>query len=313
MISKRLSFAFLLALTCGFMLAPAHTQAPRKLRVAVLDFDYTAVASETSAVFGSSIDVGRGIGDLLTIDLIKDGTFSVVGKEELEKSMGKEDFSDSDRNDPASAIKLGKLLGVDAIIIGAVTEFDTEALNNDSGAAPADPKTHIHVEARIINLETGDVQASAQGAGESSGSSTILSGGWHGWARDNVNFASKDFQQTVMGRAFRAAVDQLSANLVAHAPKVLRTVTKLEGIVASAEGGQVVLNIGSSSGVSPGDLLEVFRVTKEVKDPSSGEVIRRLTSTVGVVKVTDVDEKSAVCAVVSGSGFQEGDFVHAAQ
>jgi hypothetical protein len=53
----------------------------------------------------------------------------------------------------------------------------------------------------------------------------------------------------------------------------------------------------------------VVRVTKEIKDPSTGQVIRRLTSTIGVVKATDVDDASAVCTIVSGAGFQTGDAV----
>ena len=58
-----------------------------------------------------------------------------------------------------------------------------------------------------------------------------------------------------------------------------------------------------------GDQLNVERVTKEIKDPSTGKVIRRMATTVGVVKVTDVDDISAVCSPVSGSGFKVGDAV----
>ena len=35
------------------------------------------------------------------------------------------------------------------------------------------------------------------------------------------------------------------------------------------------------------------------------------TSTVGIIKATDVDDASAVCSPVSGSGFQTGDRVRA--
>jgi curli biogenesis system outer membrane secretion channel CsgG len=315
MISKRplTSFAFLLALAYGLMLAPANAQAPRKLRVAVLDLDYTAVQSETSALYGSSIDVGRGIGDLLTTDLTKDATFSVIGQEDLQRSMDEEGFSDAERGDPATAVKLGKLLHADAIIVGAVTQFDIGSQNNDSGAASPDSKSQVRIEARIIDVDTGQIQGVAEGAGESSGSPTILSGGWHGWARSNVNFASSDFQQTVMGKAVKAAVDQLSGNLIVNASKALQSAAKSEGLVAAFDGGQVILNIGTGAGVMPGDLLEAFRVTKEVKDPSTGEVIRHLTTSVGVVKATEVDARSSVCTIVSGSGFQEGDHVRAAQ
>ena len=58
-----------------------------------------------------------------------------------------------------------------------------------------------------------------------------------------------------------------------------------------------------------GDQLEVMRVTREIKDPATGKVIRRMTSNVGVVKATDVDDISAVCTPVSGSDFKVGDEV----
>ena len=76
-----------------------------------------------------------------------------------------------------------------------------------------------------------------------------------------------------------------------------------------ARGGGVILNIGSKSGLKVGDQLTVQRVTKEIKDPSTGAVIRRMTSPVGVIRLTDVDEISAVGTPVSGSGFKVGDAV----
>jgi hypothetical protein len=50
-------------------------------------------------------------------------------------------------------------------------------------------------------------------------------------------------------------------------------------------------------------------VTKEIKDPATGQVLRRLSNQIGVVKVSDVDDVSSVCTVVSGSGFKTGDAV----
>src|SRR5208337_3480513 len=52
--------------------APAATATPssapthqgRKKRVAVFDFDYATVQSYSSAMFGTNVDVGRGISDL---------------------------------------------------------------------------------------------------------------------------------------------------------------------------------------------------------------------------------------------------------
>jgi len=77
-------------------------------------------------------------------------------------------------------------------------------------------------------------------------------------------------------------------------------------------GGQIVLNVGSKVGVKVGDQLTVERVGTEIKDPTTGKVIRRMTSPVGVVRVVDVDEQSAVADIVSGTGFKVGDVVKTA-
>jgi len=80
-------------------------------------------------------------------------------------------------------------------------------------------------------------------------------------------------------------------------------------VVADVEAGQIVLNVGSSAGVKVGDTFNVMRVTKEIKDPTTGAVLRKLTTPVGVIKATDVDAGSAVCTTVSGSGFKVGDII----
>ena len=101
----------------------------RKKRVAILDFDYGTVHSNVAALFGSDIDVGRGITDLLTTYLVKDGTYSVIERKALDRILAEQNFSNSDRANPASAAKMGKLLGVDAIITGSITQFGGETKN----------------------------------------------------------------------------------------------------------------------------------------------------------------------------------------
>ena len=113
---KRFVFvAAFLAAAIGFSDRPANGQgaAARKPRIAVMDFDYGTVRSYASAYFGSDIDVGKGIADLLVTGLVKDGSYSVIERKALDKIMAEQNFSNSDRANPASAAKLGKLLGVD--------------------------------------------------------------------------------------------------------------------------------------------------------------------------------------------------------
>jgi len=53
--------------------------------------------------------------------------------------------------------------------------------------------------------------------------------------------------------------------------------------------------------------LTIERVTKEIKDPATGTVIRRLSSQIGLIQLTDVDDVSSVGKVVSGSDLKVGD------
>lgn len=304
-----------------------HAQAAskRRPRIAVMDFDYATVQTVSAAVFGTNVDVGKGIVDLLVTGLVKDGTYSIIERKALDKILAEQNFSNSNRADTSSAARIGKLLGVDAIIVGSITEFGNETKKTGLGGmggnwhgmglgniGHSNSKANVAITARIIDVDTGEILGVADGKGQSARSSTNLLGGggnWSGFGAGNADFGSSNFQQTIIGEAVKTAVDQLSANLVSDAPKIgVRTVT-VEGLVAAVDGGQVILNVGGKAGVKVGDQFTVLRVTKEIKDPSTGAVIRRLANTVGVVKATDVDDASAVCTPVSGADFKIGDKV----
>ncbi len=319
--------ALLLAVLAGIAYHPSIAQnaSPRRPRIAVMDFDYATVHTYSAAIFGSDVDIGKGIADLLVTDLVKDGTYSIIERKALDKLMTEQNFSNSNRADPTSAAKLGKLLGVDAILIGSITEFGNETKKTNlggggggwggfglGGIGHSKSNANVGIDARLVNVDTGEILAVAEGKGTSSRSSTSLLGGggnWHGWGNGNADFGSSDFQNTIIGEATKQAVDTLVTDLVSDSSKVsVRTIT-VEGLVAAVDGGQVILNVGTRAGVKVGDQLEVMRVTKEIKDPATGAVIRRLSTNIGVVKATDVDDASAVCVPVSGTDFKTGDSV----
>jgi curli biogenesis system outer membrane secretion channel CsgG len=309
--------------------APATGSAPaaggRKKRVAVLDFDYGTVHSGIAALFGQDVDVGKGITDLLVKYLVKDGTYSVIERKSLDKVMAEQNFSNSDRANPMSAAKLGKLLGVDAIIVGSITQFGNETKNTNIGGVGGGlgkigiggfgskkSKAEVAIDARMVDIDTAEILGVADGKGESLRSSTSLlggGGGWHGFGGGNVDFGSSDFQSTIIGEAVNKATEQLSQGLIADAPKLVARVVNVEGLVAAVDGKDIVLNVGTKLGIHPGQQLSVQRVTKEIKDPATGKVIRKMSTQVGTIEVTDADEQSSVAKAVTGSAFKVGDMV----
>jgi len=307
------------------LLSVSGFAAERKKRVAVFDFDYATVRSGIAAIFGSDVDVGKGVSDLLVKRLVQDGTYSVIERKAMDKILAEQNFSNSDRANPNSAAKIGKLLGVDAIIVGSITQFGNETKNQGVGGGGGgfggfglggfkhkESKAIVTLDARIVDIDTGEIMAVADGKGESSRSSTSLTGGggnWHGFGAGGVDFGSSDFQNTIIGEAVKLAVDQMSTGVIAGAPKLQARTIKVEGVVAFVETGQVVLNVGAKNGVKVGDQMSVERVSQEIKDPTTGKVLRRMSTEVGKIQISDVDDISAVGKVVSGTGFKVGDVV----
>src|SRR5579863_7396424 len=169
------------SLFLSLAMVPAHSQdAPkRRPRVAVMDFDYATVQTVSAAVFGTNVDIGKGIVDMLVTDLVKDGTYSIIERKALDKIMAEQNFSNSDRADPTSAAKIGKLLGVDAIIEGSITEFGNETKKTNlgggggnwhgfgvGGLGHSNSKANVAITARVINIDTGEIMAVADGQGQ---------------------------------------------------------------------------------------------------------------------------------------------------
>jgi len=153
---------------------PVQAQA-RKKRVAVFDFDFATVQTASAAVFGTNVDVGKGISDLLVKYLVQDGTYSVIERKALDKILTEQNFSNSDRANATSAAKIGKLLGVDAIIVGSVTQFGNETKNTNVGGVGGGlgkfgiggfgqkkSKAIVNVDARIVDIDTANRSGRAQ-------------------------------------------------------------------------------------------------------------------------------------------------------
>src|SRR5579872_1538199 len=223
--------AFLLTTLAQSLPASSQDAPKRRPRIAVLDFDYGTVQTASAALFGTNVDVGKGIVDLLVTGLVKDGTYSVIERKALDKILAEQNFSNSDRANPASAAKIGKILGLDAIIVGSITEFGNETKNTKIGGGGGgfggfgvggfghkDSKANVMLDARLVDIDSAEILGVAEGKGQSKRSSTSLLGGggnWHGFGAGGADFGSSDFQQTIIGEAVKEATDQMTAGVIA--------------------------------------------------------------------------------------------------
>ncbi len=287
-------------------------RAAERKRVAVLDFEFGTVQQWWSGNW----DIGRGISDLLVDQLVRDGTFSVIERNRLDAVLAEQDFSNSQRADAATAARVGKVLGVNAIIVGSITQFGTEQKKRNVGGAlgrwggfggarvgTSKGKATVIVNARMVDVNTGEILAVFEGEGESSRSGLLLGGigaGRGGFGAAQIDMGSSDFRETVLGEAVHKAVDDLAGEVRGAEPRVPDVQREIRGLVADVEGTLVILNVGTDAGVRPGDVFSVQRVVRTVNDPATGEVLRQITSVVGRLRVDEADARSAVATLLDG-------------
>jgi len=299
----------------------------QKKRVAVLDFDYATVHSGVAAIFGTNVDVGKGISDMLVDRLVRSGVYSVIERQALDRVLAEQNFSNSNRADPATAARIARILGVDAIIIGSITQFGRDDQSTSvggqaiggitrrfglGGVQRRESKAVVAVNARLIDTSTAEIRAVASGKGESqrSGTSLLGAGGSSGGAGGGaVDMRSSNFASTILGEATTQAVTQLAGQIDQNAARLPTVAVTVQGLVADVAGGTLILNVGSKAGVKVGDRLQVTRKIREIKDPATGKLLRTVEDKLGEVAVTEVDETSSVGTYSGASPAKVGDVV----
>jgi curli biogenesis system outer membrane secretion channel CsgG len=285
--------------------------------------------SATQAVFGTNVDIGKGISDMLINELVNAGTYRVIERNQIDKILNEQNFSNSNRADATTAAKIGHILGVDAVITGDITQFGRDDQNKNvggmlgkwgsgyglGGVGTSKSKAVVAITARMIDTSTGEILASASGKGESTRSGTMLGGGGAGtggYGGGGGGMTSSNFAATIIGEATTKAVTDLATNLdsdSAKLPTITAPTVSVSGLVADASTADVIINVGSQAGVKVGDKLAVSRVVRVVKDPTTGKPLRSIEDPVGQLTITSVDASSAVGSFSGAGKPKTGDTV----
>jgi curli biogenesis system outer membrane secretion channel CsgG len=324
--------AIVLFCSAAYAQAPATPPAaaavapdPNAPKITIMSFEYGTVRTYVQQIFGGDQDIGKGISDLLVDKLLKDGKYRLIERSALDKILAEQNFSNSDRADSTTAAKIGKVLGVDAIVIGSITQFGRDDQHTNvggggyglgkfglGGVGTSKAKAVVGITARIINVSTGEILASATGKGESTRSSTALlggGGGWSGGGGGGLDMGSSNFANTILGEAVHKAVDDTGTQLDDAAGKIPKLKLMVNGLVADVSGNTLILNVGKKAGVHVGDVLVVSRQVRTVKDPATGKVIKSVEDKVGSATVTDADDDSCTATYAGSGPAKVGDVV----
>jgi curli biogenesis system outer membrane secretion channel CsgG len=290
------------------------TQAQKK-RVAVDEFDYSTVKTSVQAVFNTQQNIGKGIQAMLVKRLAEQGKVVIVERSKIKELEAEQDRNAGNRVKQGTGARVGRISGADAILAGDIVIFGRDDKKKQvkgggliggviGGVANMnkEDKAVVAIDYRLIDAETSEIIATGEAKGESkrksSGFGGMLGVLGKGVAGVEVDMTSSNFAETIIGEATMDCVNQLADIMNKQAADMKKTVREVETTVADVSGNTLVIAAGGNDGVNVGEVFEIHEVVREVKDPTTKEVLDRITNKVGEMTVTSVRDKIATGSYV---------------
>lgn len=283
------------AMAAVFAVTPAAAQEDAKPRIAVVDF------RNTSSWHYWGPQLGQAAAEELTTQLVQAGDFTVVERSRLQSLLQEQDLGQSGRVDASTAAEIGRLLGVQAIVTGSITQFSIETKSGGIGPVSASfTQAESVLDVRVVNTETGEIMLAAEGEGSKK----------FGGARiENVNYR-QTYNAGIAQEALRPAVETAVEKIRGMKDQLAAVKPKAPpGQVVGVSGEDYYVDRGENFGVESGQRFDVYRVVDEIRN-AQGELLDTVTEKVGVLEVERVLSQSSVCRLVSG-GAKQGDEVRA--
>lgn len=178
----------------------ARAPKPRdqRLKVAVVDF-------EEKAEYGRG-RTGAAAADILVTELVTSKQFTVFERQQLSKVMDEQKLGQSGAVDPTTAQKVGRLIGVDYVIYGAVTNAKVATKSTNLIVSQSKTLTaEVVVDVRWMHVESSEVVFAESGRGvaekSASGSLGIVGG-------------SFSYDPGLIGDALRAAIQEMLDSMI---------------------------------------------------------------------------------------------------
>lgn len=226
--------------------------------------------------------LGKQVTDLLSKALTESGTYLVFERPDITRLQAE---------GALTATKLN-LVGVDALIIGSLTEFGRKTLGETGFASSSKRQVAFaKVDLRVVDTNTGHVFFATSGAGEASTETASTFGFGSQAAYDGT------LNDAAIRQAVSEAVNRLGTEMNAR---------PWQTYILKAEGNQVFIGGGKAQGLKPGMIFLVQTQGERIKSPQTGAEITLPGRVIAKLRVdanfgdSELNEGS-VTSVVSGS------------
>lgn len=260
--------------------APATPTLKRKIALG-------RITNETS--YGQSLlrdrnddPLGKQVTDLMSKALTESGTYLVFERPDIGRIHAEGRLTDTKLN----------IIGVDALIIGSLTEFGRKAIGATGFVSSSKRQVAFaKVDIRVVDVSTGHVFFATSGAGEASTETASTFGFGSQAAYDGT------LNDAAIRQAVAEAINRLSVEMNGR---------PWQTYLLKVEGNRVFMGGGKSQGVKPGMQFSVQTQGEQVKSPQTGAMVTLPGRAIAQIRVdalfgdSELNE-GAVASVESGS------------
>jgi len=208
----------------------------------------------------------ESVADMLTAELFNTGDFTILERQRIDDVLSEQGLASDGYVDGTTGARMGKLLGVDFLITGAITQFKTETtggavplpLGSFGGVAVGTHTAYVTLDVRAINSTTGEILLAAreQGAANATVGGLAAYGAAFGGGKTGG----------VLAPATHKAVTKIVPRIAALKDSAAEALS--DAVFNVIEGGSVMAAAdgGSAAGVREGQYLAAFREGKLLTD-----------------------------------------------
>ena len=261
-----------LALLALSLALPSSSFAQGKIKIAIWDFENHADTglsffSNMAPATRNQIDTEFSENPLLS------SKFSVIERDKLALVLKEQGLAQTGAVDPATAAKVGKILGVKYIVMGGVDKFKID--NTSGGLARLGGlggnvvQADATVSIRFVDTTTAERVLALSADGEVKKGGGFIGG----------NSLSKDSQQGIADETLQKAAGLAVVAKLTTGDNLARIISAagpvggLAGKIIKTDGDRAWINLGATSGIKVGDKFNIISVGEALIDPDTGKTL----------------------------------------
>ena len=256
-----------------------------KRKVAIGRFTNETKYGQSFFIDENNDRIGKQAMDVLSAKLFESGKFIMLERADLSKIEAELKIGNSASLSNAA----------DYVILGSITEFGRKEVSDVgffSRVKKQEAFARVHI--RIVDVSTGEIVYSEEGKGSAfTEDGTVMGVGGKAAYNSQLN-----------DKAISAAISDLTSNIIEN-----MTDKPWRGYILGYEEGNLITSGGASQNIKVGDMFDVYKKGKQVKNPQTNMMITlpgKKVATIQIVATMGDTPQSEVSLAQLQSGTIDG-------